>query len=138
MLQIALMLSRWKICLFFSPRLKQDTGSRLSRGGVFSSMRDQHYQCQLAAHLPPHCQLQSIHTYQGQRSPHTTSNNINSAETGERYFLQPVIDTSKVHESSAEESALSALRRHPPPVGFILLDNTRKTIEIYESCGRVH
>lgn len=87
----------------FFPTFKAGYRKSTQQRWCFFSTGDRHYQCQLAAHLPPHCQPQSIHTYQGQRSPHTTHNNINSAESGERYFLQPVIDTSKVHESRAQK-----------------------------------
>lgn len=54
--------------------------------------------------------------------------NKNSTENKPRNFLQPVIDTVKAPRQ------LFVVAR--PLIDFILLDNARKTIMIYESCGR--
>lgn len=67
--------------------------------------------------------------------------NKNSAGNTDRNFLQPVIATSQVQQSSSEKvpsqhfsHSASACKR----TFLILLDNTRKTIEIYERFGCAH
>lgn len=62
----------------------------------FSPLRDEHYQCLLAAWFPSHYHPFSIRPYQGQKSPHTLPCQLKAGRNqGEGISLQPVIGTSK-------------------------------------------
>lgn len=59
----------------------------------------------------------------------------NSAGIRLRNFLQLVIDTSKVEEGSFWKVSFQHFTAVRPQPCLVLLDNTGKTIEIYESCA---
>lgn len=94
--------------------------------------RDQPYRCQPVVCLLSHCQ--HLHIY-GQRSLHTLPHKQKKSwGIGESNFYCLLLALQKSRR--LWESAFSALCIHPSPACkkdcLFLLDNTRKTIEIYE------
>lgn len=81
----------------FFPGLRQETGSGLSRGDVSPQRSTLSVTALLSHHHP-----QAIQTYQrSEVASHSIHTNKNSTGIRERNFQQPVIDTTKVHESSS-------------------------------------
>lgn len=102
---------------YFSPGLKQETGSGFSRSDVFLIKMNL-----ISVSWLPVCLLTVIfrpfrHIGREVRGHLTLAHNKHSAGIRDRNFLQPVIDTSKVHESSTWKVPFQHfVSTRPPPV----------------------
>lgn len=134
--------------VFSLPSLKQETGSGVSRAWVtvrlMFFLRRSMLSVSSAGCLSAFSLSSSGHSdISGVRGYLTLIHrNTNSAGFKDESFSAACYWHYKGPYKPHLETALSALRSHPPTVGeescLILLDNTRKAVEIYESCGCVH